>query len=646
MAEQAPGIREYTAPATAGGSPPRGFLSDAGQVLGLFTVSAVALVLIFPPLGSWPLAFVALVPWALGVCRAQRAWLVHWLSFFVGWGFFLVALRWLQPVTGLGYAALGLYLAFYWTLAAWALRTGRRHGISVVWTLPVAWVACEYLRAIVMTGFPWLFLAHGLHAQLPLIQIADLVGAYGVSFVAALVNGLLVELALRRWPAPTGRRPRRELWLAAGVTVAAVGGTLWYGFYRLREVDFTDAARRGPRIAVVQEDFPLRSKPPYGEHPYVLLARHLALGAQAALQRPDLVAFPETAWNSTQNVDYLEQKQLIPEARPESRDFSAIAHKATSAFARGDYATVNAIIADLEAALRTRSAARSGRQPAQALPRLPETGGPPVTVLVGAVSIEQFPTNTYPKVNVYNSALVYDPDGTQRPVRYDKHHLVPFGEIVPFRQKRWLGLDLHWLYRWLNSLSPFSDGGQFEYSLTPGTTLTVFDLPTAAGRTFRFGVPICYEDATPYVVRGFVWNGRQRRADFLINISNDGWFQHSSELPQHLAICAFRAVENRVSIARAVNTGISGFIDPNGRIFALVTDEEGRAFRRGVGGIVGYSVADMPLDTRGSLYGRAGDWFAQVCTLLTAVLWLGAIFERWVLALKARLAAWFGKGAT
>ncbi len=646
MLEPALENRERAAPVTAGALPPRGFLSDLGQVLGLFSLSAVALAWLFPPQGLWPLAFVALVPWAVAVCRAQRAWLVHWLSFFVGWAFFLVALRWLQPVTGLGYAALALYLAFYWTLAAWALRTGRRHGVSVAWTLPVVWVACEYLRAIVMTGFPWLFLAHGLYAQLPLIQIADLVGAYGVSFVAALVNGLLVELALRRWPAPTGRRPRRELWVAAGVTAAAVGGTLGYGLARLHEVDFTDPARRGPRIAVVQEDFPLRSKPPYGEHPYVLLARNLALGAQAALLRPDLVAFPETAWSSTQNVDYLEQKQLIPEARPESRDFGMIAHRATGAFARGDYTEVNRIIAELEAALRLRNSLRPGRWAASDLPRLPEAGGPPVTVLLGAVSIEQFPENTYPKVHVYNSALVYDPDGTQRPVRYDKHHLVPFGEIVPFRQKRWLGLDLHWLYRWLNSLSPFSDGGQLEYSLTPGTTLTIFELPTAGGRTFRFGVPICYEDATPYVVRNFVWEGGTRRADFLINISNDGWFQHSNELPQHLAICAFRAVENRISIARAVNTGISGFIDPNGRIFGVVTDEEGRSFRRGVGGVVGYSVADVPLDARGSLYGRTGDWFAQACTLLAAVLWLGAIFERWVLALRARLAAWFGTRST
>ena len=189
--------------------------------------------------------------------------------------------------------------------------------------------------------------------------------------------------------------------------------------------------------------------------------------------------------------------------------------------------------------------------------------------MLGATSVETFPEAVYPKVKRYNSALVYDPDGIQRPTRYDKNHLVPFGEIVPFRAGR-----LHWLYVWLNKLSPFSNRGEVEYSLTPGRELTVFDLAAPSG-TFRFGTPICYEDVMPYVIRRYVWAGRERRVDFLVNISNDAWFLYGNELPQHLAICAFRAVENRVAIARAVNTGISGFIDPNGRIGPVVEVDGG-----------------------------------------------------------------------
>ena len=99
---------------------------------------------------------------------------------------------------------------------------------------------------------------------------------------------------------------------------------------------------------------------------------------------------------------------------------------------------------------------------------------------------------------------------------------------MPFRYG-----SLHWLYLWLNGLSPFSGSdGTYEYSLTPGSEFTVFEVSTDAGR-MRFGTPICYEDVTPDVIRNFVWNGGQRRVDFLINISNDGWFLHSAELPQH-----------------------------------------------------------------------------------------------------------------
>lgn len=624
--------------------PLRSLWREAGLVLLLYLLTAVALAWIFPPHAIWPLTLVCLVPWAVATCRTQRAWLVHWLSFLVGWGFFLVALRWLRPITGLGYAALGLYLAIYWTLAAWAIRTGRRHGVSPLWTLPLAWVACEYLRATVMTGFPWLFLSHGLYRQLPLIQISDLTGAYGVTFLAGLVNGVLVELALRRWPSPGVQTSGRQLWIGVAVTLGLLAATLGYGWYRLRQVDFENSPElHGPRIAVVQHDFPLVSTPPYGDHPYVVLVSYLSLAAQAAREKPDLIALPETVWSAYQNIDFIEKREAVSEVRPGSWDWAFACHQAASAFARGDYPAVNVVISDLERRLQKLAAVRPEANLPAKLPRLPAEGGAAITTLVGAVSIEQFPESTYPKVKYYNSVLIYDPDGIQRRERYDKHHLVPFGEFVPFRRGRFLGLDLHWLYRRLNALSPFSQGGQIEYSLTPGERFTVFDLQTASGPR-RFGTPICYEDATPYVIRGFVWArtpeyGWQRRVDFLVNVSNDGWFQHSNELPQHLAICAFRAVENRVSIARAVNTGISGFIDPNGRIYSVV-EKDGRSFGPGV---IGYDVQHVYLDRRASLYGRFGDWFALLCLFLTAILWLSAVFERWILAIRQQLVRWLRK---
>ncbi|MFN0136480.1 MAG: apolipoprotein N-acyltransferase [Phycisphaerae bacterium] len=604
-----------------------------GTVSAATAATVLMLIWIFPSSEVWGLAFVALVPWTVAIAAVDRAWIVHWVSSLLGWIFFLIALRWLMPVTGLGYAALGFYLAIYWPMAAWAIRTGLRVGISPAWTLPVVWVSTEFLRGWVMSGFPWLFLGHALYPFTTFIQIADFGGAYAVTFAVAMVNGALADVILqfmRRSGSP--RRPV-QCALAAILTIGVVVGTILYGRLRLNEADLID----GPRIAVVQEDFPLVSVPPYGEHPYVMLARYLALGARAAAEKPDLIAFPETAWSSTQNISFVElDKAAVDEMSGSTWPFGKTAHSLTSLFARGDYEALNKRLSDLERFLNRNT---RDRLPDHKLPRLDPAGGPPTPVLVGSVSVEILPQNTYPRQKRFNSALVYGPDGTQSRQRYDKTHLVPFGEIVPFRNATLLGINFHWLYRALNSLSPFSSGGRIEYSLWPGDALTVFQL-NAAGKSWRYGVPICYEDVMPYVIRNFVWKDGEKRVDFLINISNDGWFLHSNELPQHLGIAAFRAVENRIGFARSVNTGISGFVDPCGRIYSLV-EKDGRTVGTG---IVGYRVDHVKIDRRSTIYGQYGDWLAIACLILTSALWLGGIVTRWLMAIAARLRAWRRNG--
>ncbi len=576
------------------------------------------LTVIFPPHPMWPLAFVALVPWGWAVCRTERAWVVHWLSFLLGWLFFLFNLIWLMPVTGLGFVALAFYLAIYWPMTAWAMRTALRWKVAVVWVFPLAWVACEFLRGWVMTGFPWLFLAHAFYQHTTFIQISDITGAYGVSFLAALVNGILIDTT-RRWRSGPVTAAGWQWPAGIAATLVLLIANHLYGTMRLNQ----DTLIAGPTVAVVQEDFPLQSTEPYSEHAFVIFSRYMRLAADAAAEKPDLIVFPETVWAATQNVDFVESdKQAVDDIPAGTWNYGRRTHRATAAFARGDYATVNKEIADLEKAM-------GGERE---LPRLPAEGGPAATVVVGSVALEVFPEASYPTHKRYNSALVYDPDGTQRRQRYDKTHLVLFGEYVPFRDTRVAGISLHWLYRSLNQLSPFSQGGKVEYSLWPGRDWTAFDLATG-DRTWRFATPICYEDAMPYVSRRMVWDGTRRRVDFLLNISNDGWFRYSAELEQHLAVCTFRAVENRVGIARAVNTGISGFIDPHGRLSSLVQNE-GRLVAPGT---VGFAIDRIMTDTRTSFYGRTGDWFAGACLLLTSFFWLSGIITRWLLAIRDRL---------
>jgi apolipoprotein N-acyltransferase len=165
--------------------------------------------------------------------------------------------------------------------------------------------------------------------------------------------------------------------------------------------------------------------------------------------------------------------------------------------------------------------------------------------------------------------------------RYDKIHLVPLGEYVPLRD------TLPFIARF----TPYDD----DYSCKPGEKWIRFPLKTADGRAFTFGCLICYEDSDPYLARQYATPDRP--VDFLVNISNDGWFRGTEEHEEHLAICQFRAVEARRTVVRAVNMGISGVIDPDGRVTTSLPKQ--------VEGVVHATVA---IDGRLSWYARTGDW--------------------------------------
>jgi apolipoprotein N-acyltransferase len=159
-----------------------------------------------------------------------------------------------------------------------------------------------------------------------------------------------------------------------------------------------------------------------------------------------------------------------------------------------------------------------------------------------------------------------------------------------------------------------------DYSCTPGDGFPVFELPSPGRGSFRFGVLICYEDSDPYLARQYnPWAGRGPGADFLVNISNDGWFDGTEEHEQHLAICRFRAVEARRAVVRAVNMGISGVIDGDGRVVALPRETWAESKK---------VTAIVPIDRRDSVYAAAGDWFPGLCWLLIGASWVGLWLRR------------------
>lgn len=508
------------------------------SILILTGLSLLMTCLIFPDVGWWPLAYVCLVPWLICVCTCKKSRFIYFASFLFGLGFFHFNVRWLYPVTPPGYFALCTYYAIFFPLAAWPIRhMYSRHGTSVAIVAPIVWVATEYLRTISAVGFPWLFMGHTQYTNVTLIQVSDLVGAYGVSFMVVMINGWLTDLLIQPiliWRTDKGAR----LPIGSLSTLLVVLGVAIYGSTQRSQKVFT----QGPRVAVIQHDFPMFVSGG-GVHPNAVFQSYEALTRQAAAEKPDIIVLPETAINGNMNDGYLDAG---------ASDLEEIRRRRY-----GDQVTLNGM-------KQWQAFSRDVRDAFQKISN--EFGVP---ILIGSLSMEWKPSEIVPRADAYNSAFLLLPEREKPVARYDKVHIVLFGEYVPFRYS-----DPE-LYNWLNSLTPWGAAG-VEYSLSAGAAFDVFEFHAASqrGKRYRAAAPICYEEIMPYVTRAFVRGDEPDRGkkniDMLLSMSNDGWFLHSAELEQHLAGAVFRAVENRIPIARSVNTGCSAFIHPNGKIHLRV----------------------------------------------------------------------------
>ena len=182
----------------------------------------------------------------------------------------------------------------------------------------------------------------------------------------------------------------------------------------------------------------------------------------------------------------------------------------------------------------------------------------------------------------YNSAYLLGPSGEVLG-KYDKAHLVPYGEYVP------LGRFFPFLGKLVESVGNFEAGDKGRVLASNGEKL---------------GVLICFEVIFPELARAMVQNG----ANLLVNITNDAWFGTSSAPYQHLSMAVFRAVENRRAVARAANTGISAFIDPVGRIH-----DETPLFEEAT------RTGSLPVMDEKTFYARWGDLFAIGCVLISLI---------------------------
>ncbi|HEU5451115.1 MAG TPA: apolipoprotein N-acyltransferase [Terriglobales bacterium] len=210
-------------------------------------------------------------------------------------------------------------------------------------------------------------------------------------------------------------------------------------------------------------------------------------------------------------------------------------------------------------------------------------------MIVGALALDR-PGD--PNTALLNSAALVSPQG-QFVARYDKIHLVPFGEFVPFQS----------IFGFASKLT--REVGDF----IPGTTPLVMELPNE-----KLGVFICYESVFPDEIRQFVANGAQ----LLVNISNDGWFGHTAAPFQHLNQARMRAIENNRWLLRDTNTGITSVIDPFGRVVQAIRRDHQNSLDAMYGVVTGTT-----------FYTRHGDWFPWACAIISLLaIALGMTFLR------------------
>ena len=490
----------------------------------LAALSGLLLTGAFPKIGLDWLAWFALVPLLVAISNLSAKQCFR-IGFITGLVHYLSLLYWVVPVMRT-YGYLPLYLsvvilflfaaalAFFPAVFSMTLAAIGITPLRCLITMPLLWVALEYIRTFIFTGFPWALLGHSQYLRHHLIQIADLFGAYSVSFLISMGN-LAVFLAITFISRKTWHtRPVPKPLVIGASVVFAVGFLLtWiYGAWRIKVIDSLMAAAPTARVAVIQGNIDQSVKwDPKFQEATIKTYHRLTLAAKS--ENPDMIVWPESA---------------------------------TPFFLFYDKRPTEKVLAGIQ-----------------------EAG---VDFLIGSPSFKRRDES----VIYHNSAYLINP-GTKNVSKYDKAHLVPYGEYVPF--KKWLPF----LGKIVAQVGDFRPG-------KPGKTLP--------WKKNAVGVQICYEIIFPGLSRAMVKN----EAVLLVNITNDAWFGTTSGPYQHFSMTIFRAVENRRALARAANTGISGFIDPVGRILASTALLEEAAVTR-----------TLPLIHKKTVYTRFGDLFALAC---------------------------------
>jgi apolipoprotein N-acyltransferase len=550
------------------------------RLLAAGTLTAVLLDLPFPLAGPLPvwrtvIAWFALVPLLLGLIRLpldapgrRTRWYLGW-SFLSGW---LSGALWfgancywvygtMHTYAGMSAALavvslvlFSLFLGFWFGVFGLALGMVRlatlrkRYAWLALAAVPFLWTAMEFALARV-PYFPWDLLGYSQVDNGLLTRLAPWTGVYGISFVVAAVNALGTGARLWKRPAIGRRQPiltGAELVYVVGLLALLVQSA---GFTARPPVPSTvaTAVLVQPNLDVANDD--VWVGPEWDRQ----IAQFERLGKQTC--RGYIKGIPETGAPTESNIDCNVEAtpSLIvwPESPAPFRDVDPRFQTAMAEIVKADKAPM----------------------------------------IVGAVGMDvDQAAQTY---HIYNSASVVATDG-RLVGRYDKMHLVPFGEYIPYR---------HLLFFAKQVTQTLAD-------MNMGSERKVFRIASAQDGGHRYGVFICYESVFGDEIRQFVRLG----AEVLVNISDDGWYGDTSAPWQHLNMARMRAIENRRWILRDTNNGTTASIDPYGTVRQSIP-------RHAVGALA----AGFGYNSEVTFYTAHGDWLPAFCAILALalVVWAG-----------------------
>jgi apolipoprotein N-acyltransferase len=536
------------APLTSGTPPGAQVRPPLTTRCGLSLLSGLLLVACFPTLNWNLLVWIACVPLLIAVVTETRPIRAFLLGYLCGAVFLAGSCYWfvitmeryggLTPALSVGVLILFVVLfsvifGLFGLVESWMARQSPGTALALA---PFLWVSLELLRTYYVTGFPWNLLGYAVQAA-GLRQLASVTAVYGLSFLALSTSSLVASAALL-WAEQDFSRDAAALRIWAAPV-------LWFALLAL-----TNWSSRPPALAPASEDVYL-------------------LQPDAPLE--DAAAENWAPWKNRKQLDNL----LVLSSGAACEGFERASGRtdtgpdcaAARAQSKAPYALLvwaenpapflfsrDAVFHDAMEDLARRSHAY---------------------VIFNTVNYTQHDSN-----RPLNSAMVLDPAG-QLIMQYDKMHLVPFGEYVPW-----------WAFPGkVGKL--VAEVGDF----VPGTSYRTASTPEGA-----IAVPICYEDIFPQLVRRLTPKG----PGVLVNITDDGWYGDSAARFQHLEMARFRAIENGRYLLRATNNGVTAVIDPEGRVVEQLPLHRAEVLR-----------GQFSYLARQTFYTAHGDVFAWLCVMVT-----------------------------